>query len=65
VAWAEAHGLPKKLADNPADSQKVHDIIARMKADAEVEKIKAQMHADDAKVGEVVHGADPGAAGMV
>lgn len=65
VEWAEAHGLPKKLADNPADKQKVHDIIARMKADAEVAKIKAQFKHDDAVVGGVVHGADPGAAGII
>jgi len=42
VKWAEAHGMPKKLAENPKDKQKVKDIIARMKADLMVEKIKAQ-----------------------
>jgi len=65
LAWAEAHGLPAKLANNPAKKAKVHDIIARMKADAEVAKIKAQFKQDDSLVNGVVHGADPGAAGVI
>lgn len=65
LSWAEAHGLPRKLADNPRDRSKVKHIIARMKADAEVEDIKKQFAHDDAVVGDVIHSADPGAAGAV
>lgn len=65
IKWAEAHGLPKKLVDNPKDKQKVKDIIARMKADAEVERIKDQMKHDDSMVSGVVHSADPSAAGVI
>jgi hypothetical protein len=61
LKWAEGHGLPKKLAENPKDKQKVKDIIARMKADAMVEKIKAQFKHDDNSVGGIIHGADPSA----
>jgi len=62
IKWAEAHGMPKKLAENPKDKQKVKDIIARMKADLMVEKIKAQFKHDDDSVGDVIHSADPAAA---
>merc|ERR1711966_87595 len=65
IKWAEAHGLPKALADNPKDKQKVKDIIARMKADAVVERIKDQTKQDDSMVKTVVHSADPSAAGDV
>mmetsp|Transcript_24872 Transcript_24872/g.39042 ORF Transcript_24872/g.39042 Transcript_24872/m.39042 type:complete len:388 (-) Transcript_24872:60-1223(-) len=65
LKWAEAHGLPKKLADNPKDQAKVKDIIARMKADAVVERIKNQMKADDASVGGIIKGADHSAAGAI
>lgn len=62
-AWcrAEAHGMPKKLAENPKDKQKVKDIIARMKADLMVEKIKAEFKHDDDSVGGIIHSADPSA----
>lgn len=59
---AERHGMPKKLAENPKDKQKVKDIIARMKADLMVEKIKAQFKHDDDSVGGIIHSADPAAA---
>jgi hypothetical protein len=62
IKWAEKHGLPKKLANNPKDKMKVKDIIARMKADLMVEKIKAQFKHDDATVGHIIKGADPAAA---
>jgi len=62
VEWAERHGMPKKLAENPKDKQKVKDIIARMKADLMVEKIKAQFKHDDDSVGGIIHSADPAAA---
>jgi len=108
IKWAEAHGLPKKLAENPKDRTKVRplpdasralpatsrsaprepggasaphrpllrarertvrrvawqvkDIIARMKADLMVERIKKEFAHDDAKVKDVVHSADPSAA---
>jgi len=65
IKWAEAHGLPKKLANNPADKQKVKDIIARMKADLMVEKIKAQFKHDDDKTADIIHGADPSAAASI
>ena len=39
----------------------VKDIIARMKADRAVEKIKAQMAHDTDKVTDAVRGADPSA----
>eukprot|EP00960_Hanusia_phi_P076248 768536-Hanusia_phi.AAC.8 len=65
VKWAEAHGLPKKLANNPKDRKKVKDIIARMKADAMVEQIQKQFKSDDANVEDIVHGADASAAGVV
>ncbi|EKX52632.1 hypothetical protein GUITHDRAFT_161241 [Guillardia theta CCMP2712] len=65
VKWAEAHGLPKKLANNPKDRKKVKDIIARMKADAMVESIQKQFKSDDANVEDIVHGADSSAAGVV
>lgn len=61
VKWAEAHGMPKKLAENPKDKQKVKDIIARMKADLMVEKIKAEFKHDDNSVGGIIHSADPSA----
>ena len=65
IKWAEAHGLPKKIANNPADKQKVKDIIARMKADLMVEKIKAQFKQDDDKTADIIHGADPSAAAAI
>ena len=49
------------IQDNPKDKQKVKDIIARMKADAMVEKIQAEFKKDDSKVGSVIHSADPSA----
>ena len=39
----------------------VKDIIARMKADRAVERIKEQMAHDTSKVSDVVRGADPAA----
>jgi len=65
IKWAEAHGMPKKLAQNPKDKQKVKDIIARMKADLMVEKIKAQFKHDDSAVGGIIHASDPSAASSV
>merc|ERR1719409_1151470 len=62
IKWAEKHGLPKKLAENPADKQKVKDIIARMKADLVVERIKKEFQHDDQSVGHIIKSADPSAA---
>lgn len=62
IKWAEKHGLPKKLAENPADKQKVKDIIARMKADLVVERIKKEFEHDDQSVGHIIKSADPSAA---
>jgi len=42
IHWAEANGLPQKMAENPADKAKVKKIIARMKAEAMVASIKNQ-----------------------
>lgn len=53
--------MPKKLAENPKDKQKVKDIIARMKADFLIQKIQAQFKRDDASVGNIIKGADPAA----
>jgi len=50
IKWAEKHGLPKSLANNPKDQSKVKNIIARMKADLVVERIQAQMKKDDSTV---------------
>lgn len=55
----EKNGLPKALAENPADKAKVKKIIARMKAEAMVASIKSQFRHDDAKVSDIVHTADP------
>jgi hypothetical protein len=57
--------MPKKLAENPKDKQKVKDIIARMKADLMVEKIKAQFKHDDSQVGGIIHASDPSAASSI
>ena len=50
IKWAEKHGLPKSLANNPKDASKVKNIIARMKADLVVERIQSQMKKDDSTV---------------
>ena len=50
IKWAERHGLPKSLANNPKDRSKVKHIIARMKADLVVERLQAQMKKDDSTV---------------
>eukprot|EP00292_Cryptomonas_paramecium_P010249 CAMPEP_0113704904 /NCGR_PEP_ID=MMETSP0038_2-20120614/26809_1 /TAXON_ID=2898 /ORGANISM="Cryptomonas paramecium" /LENGTH=263 /DNA_ID=CAMNT_0000629799 /DNA_START=137 /DNA_END=928 /DNA_ORIENTATION=+ /assembly_acc=CAM_ASM_000170 len=65
VKWAEAHGLPASLANNPAKQSKVKHIIAQMKADAEVERIRKEFAHDDASVGDVIHSADPSAASAI
>merc|ERR550537_1161837 len=54
IKWAEKHGLPDKL--------KVKDIIARMKADLVVERIKKEFQHDDQSVGHIIRSADPSAA---
>ena len=64
VKWAEAHGMPKSLAQNPKDKAKVKSIIARMKADLVVERLKKQMKADDHSVTNIMHMSDPNAAGV-
>jgi len=61
IKWAEKHGMPKQLANNPKDKQKVKDIIARMKADFLIQKIQAQFKHDDASVGNIIKSADPAA----
>lgn len=61
ITWAEANGLPKKLAENPKDKRKVRHIIARMKADAIVASMKNQFRHDDSRVGDIVQTADPAA----
>mmetsp|Transcript_3624 Transcript_3624/g.12868 ORF Transcript_3624/g.12868 Transcript_3624/m.12868 type:complete len:184 (-) Transcript_3624:717-1268(-) len=58
VQWAEAHGLPKKLADNPADKDKVRRIIARMKADEVVEQMKHKFSHYEKMVSNVVKTAE-------
>ena len=52
-------GRPRRRPRRGAEQ--VKDIIARMKADRAVERIKAQMAHDTAKVTDAVRGADPGA----
>jgi len=64
IKWAEAHGLPKSLANNPKDASKVKHIIARMKADLVVERIQNQMKKDDSSVTSIMHMSDPNAAGI-